>query len=78
MSDRTYSSKYRIGDSIILNLDNIKHRNCSIVAIKFEERDIRVDIMLSNGQRLYDINIEHIELTEEFAQRLANSELNNI
>lgn len=72
---KIFRSKFGIDDLVTLTLDSINHRNCTIVAVKFEESRIRLDVVLPNGYRLYDIDENYVELTETIASNIAKSEL---
>lgn len=65
----TYSSKYKIGDTVTLKLKEHIIRWCTITSIKFEEDNIKYDIQLyESDTKLYDISGDLLTGIEEEAE----------
>ena len=55
--------EHSIGDSVCVTIEGVKIRWCTITSVKFEEKNIKCDILLSKGGKLYDVDSSKITST---------------
>jgi len=73
-----YTTNFSLGEYVDVRLDNNTIRFCQITSVKFEEQGVKFDLLLSSGQKLYDVNYEAIASVAEAAINISKSEIENL
>ena len=71
---KIFNSIYGIGDTVTLTIGGNKIRWCTVTAVKFEEKNIRYDLMIE-GHKVYDVSELQIEAIETEPTINAKNEL---
>lgn len=73
-----YSTDFSIGEYVNVNICGSEIKFCQVTAVKFDEHGVKFDLLLSNGQKIYDINYEAVTSIAEQANNLSKTEISNI
>lgn len=55
--------EHNIGDSVCVTIEGVKIRWCTITSVKFEDKNIKCDVQLPEGGKLYDVDSSRITST---------------